>query len=68
MIRRNRGWVILRQEEGNLWRQVTAVVAPTRRAAVRIATNGESNPYPTGTFKAIPAKEWGHEIVRPDDD
>lgn len=67
MIRRNRGWVILRQIEGtdDAWQQVTAIVAPTRRAAVHQATLGDHNPYPSGTFKAIPVKEWAHEIEVP---
>lgn len=64
MIRRDRGWVILRHEGSNLWRQVTAMVAPTRRMAINKAIQGASNPYPTGSFQAIPDKEWGHVIVK----
>ena len=71
MIRRNRNWVILYQlGEGNVWAQVTAISAPTRKAAVMEATKGDKNPYPAGTFKAVDAKEWGRArpITVPDED
>ena len=63
MIRRDRPWVVLRIEEGNLWRQITAVVAPTRQAAVDLVIGGDS-PYFDGVFKVIPAKAWAFSDVR----
>lgn len=62
MIRRNRNWVILRLAHDNVWVQVTAMVAPTAKAAVLEATKGADNPYSSGTFRAIPAKAWGRQI------
>lgn len=62
MLRRNRNWVILRLAHDNVWVQVTAMVAPTARAAVLEATKGDANAYSSGRFRAIPAKAWGREI------
>lgn len=66
MLRRNRPWVVLRLAHDNVWVQVTAVVAPTRKAAIDIATSGPDNPYPFGTFKAIPSKAWAWQDERSD--
>ena len=63
MIRRDRKWVILRNAHDNVWVQVTAMVAPTAKQAVNEATKGDANPYPFGTFRAVPTKAWGREIV-----
>lgn len=59
------GWVLLRHESDNLWRQVTAIVAETREDAVEAATSGAENPYQDGTFLVIPAEDWAHQIVWP---
>lgn len=56
-----RNWIILRRidyPDGNEWAQVTAVAAWTRGGAVRKATSGEANPYPTGDFVAVPLRSW----------
>jgi len=64
VIRRNRNWVILHQfTESNVWMQVTAISAPTRRAAVAEARKGVANPYQSGRFRAIKASEWGAPII-----
>ena len=63
MLRRNRNWVIFRHAHDNVWVQVTAMVAPTAKAAVLEATKGEQNPYRSGTFMVVPASVWGRQIV-----
>ena len=55
--------VVLRLAHDNVWVQVTAIYAPTRRAAVNEATKGEANPYPFGTFRAVPVGAWGRPII-----
>lgn len=65
MLKPNRNWVILRLEPGtnNVWRQFTASYAPTRKAAIDMAT--AFGPYSEGSFKAIPAKAWGKTVDKP---
>lgn len=54
------GWIVLRWEGENLWRQITAIVASSRQEAVDIATSEGS--FTEGVFQAVPIEEWGHEI------
>jgi hypothetical protein len=57
VLRRNRHWVVLRDEGHGLWLQFSMVEAPTRAAAIDIARAGWA--FEDGVFKAIPAKQWG---------